>query len=299
MIKTKFIRNLDLLSPIDTSEHSFISSASGLQKIGDTFYTIADDECHLIMIPQIPTQKCSTDPLIDRKLPKDQISRKKIKPDFESLAHFSAKKLFTGDTLLAVPSGSKPNRTIGVAIDLKTSEKYPIDFSDLYLNLIKNYEPLNIEGSLVAESKFYLFNRGNTALAQNFIVELDLTKVVKDILQQKKITSSSIVRVTPVNLGIEQGYSIAFTDASLDLTSDNKIYFCAAVEATENTYDDGSFLGAYIGYLDSNLKVKQLLKLDIPYKPEGLWVNNERFYVVTDADDPNTPSMLFEGSLSQ
>ena len=90
---------------------------------------------------------------------------------------------------------------------------------------------------------------------------------------------------------------LTFTDAFAE-TSGN-VWFLAAAEETHSTYDDGRYCGSAIGKMNADGEIKAIFRLDSPFKPEGIWVDDEagNFFVVTDADDPEIPSGLYRGVL--
>ena len=101
------------------------------------------------------------------------------------------------------------------------------------------------------------------------------------------VTDSTL---TPIDLGCLGQDRLGFTDVCL---YEGSIWFLAVAERTDSTYDDGAFAGAILGRLDSGLKVQARYELNVPYKPEGLVIEQGRVFLVTDADDRSVPSRFY------
>lgn len=284
------------LQPIRTFKNIF--AASGLVKVGNTFYVIADDDLALAIIED--GKEITFVPLVSGLLPKDHKERKKVKPDWEALALIRNANLPIG--LLAIPSGSKPNRQMGSFISFNKNETAarPIDFSKIYSILEKSFPNLNIEGACFTDKHFQLFQRGNGRDARNAVINLDLQGVLEDIQNTQVLAEDRILNFKEYFLGDIAGIPLSFTDACF--VNENETWFLAAAENTQSTYDDGAFVGAILGVLDNTGQVKETFNLEIPNKPEGLHVEigfkNERIiHIVTDADSSEIASVLYRGEL--
>jgi hypothetical protein len=257
-----------------------ITAASGLVLVSGNFYCVSDDELGLIRIPQLLQGGLQRIELFEGSLPEDPKARKKLKPDLEAMVH-----LTETNSILCIPSGSKANRTRGALLDsrLKVRE---VRFEKIYRRLSEEVSDLNIEGAISLGSRLLLFQRGNGKSGQNAIINLALEDFLSD--------QPHDFEVTEVDLGEINGERLGFTDACMDQGS---IWFIAAAESSESTYEDGAFTGAILGRLDSKLRVQERLELEVPYKPEGLVVDQARVFVVTDADDRSVNSRLFAGRI--
>ncbi len=96
----------------------FLSAASGLVRVGDWFYVVADDELHLGVFPVDSAAPLRLVRLLDGALPAGAKQRKAAKPDLESLLVLPATAGSPGGALLALGSGSRPNRRIGALLGL-------------------------------------------------------------------------------------------------------------------------------------------------------------------------------------
>lgn len=296
------LRELKKLDFLRSQDGRLISAASGLVKIGNTFYVIADDQLTLAVFTLNESSPGLLVPLVSGQLPLDDKARKKVKPDWEALVVLSATE--NQLTLLAVPSGSTMHRKLGVVVKLdhgKISATKHVDFSNLYQQLRTHFSELNIEGAAVNRNILKLFQRGNGKSAQNAIIDLDLSKVITEMSSSGTISSNCVINIKNYELGKLKSVNLSFTDACF--CQDGSLFFLAAAESGESTYEDGEFLGSVLGRMDESGKVIWLKELDCPYKPEGLWVEKDRdifnFFVVTDADDSSLVSSLYAGQITK
>lgn len=291
------IMKLSVTTPIGLKP---IHAASGLVKIEDNLYVVADDELSLLTFSLSNKLAGQQYKLFAGELPLDHKERKKLKPDLESLTLLTS---LAAKGLLAVPSGSKPNRQTGSFIELdhnQPGKTTSIDFSSLYKKLETEFSELNIEGSCVAGSKLILLQRGNGTLAQNAIIELDMQVVLDDLRTSAIVSESSINKIVKIQLGKFKDISLGFTDCCY---CNGILFFLAVAEQSNSTYDDGQYVGSFIGYIDSSGKAVLFNQLNIPFKPEGLWIEKiaegYKCYIVTDADDPNETSQLYTVNIQQ
>lgn len=259
-----------------TFSSPFISSASGLVLKEGRFYVVSDDELNLLCLPESLNGQILQIRLREGELPQEERERKRIKPDFESLVYLADQ-----NSILCIPSGSTINRQKGALIssDDKVSE---VDFSRIYGELTKIIPELNIEGATSSGEKLRLFQRGNGKLHQNGIIDLLLEDFLKDRPQSLKWI--------PLNLGKLKEVPLSFTDACYNK---DIFWFLAVAEASESTYEDGTFVGAVIGKMNWEGNIISMEEIDIPFKPEGLHVNDEEVFIVTDADNRTLPSNLY------
>ena len=77
-------------APSQPGRPAHVSAASGLVRAGDHLYVIADDENHLAVFPATGTAPGRFVTIFASSLPLDAGKRKRVKPDFESLARLPA-----------------------------------------------------------------------------------------------------------------------------------------------------------------------------------------------------------------
>lgn len=179
---------------------------------------------------------------------------KKDKPDFESITKIE-------NSFLLLGSGSTQKRMLATKYDLKTKKTITTDLIDLFGKISASTgiddENLNIEGVVNFQNNWLLFQRGNGATNQNGIV------LIKESLE-----NPSTITFIPLQLPMEKGVFATFTDAIL---VEGKIYFLAAAENSESTFEDGEVLGSWIGILNpENFELEMVEKITNQHKFEGL-----------------------------
>jgi hypothetical protein len=296
-IPLRLIRQLQLQTPTQATRPSFLSAASGLILQEERIFVIADDELVLASFSLHSEEPGTWIRLWDQQLPLLHAERKKKKPDFESLVELPKSSFGVSKSLLAIPSGSTPQRSTGAWIHNGRIEK--IDFANLYTHLRNLLPELNIEGCAITGSQMKLFQRGNGSLGQNAIIDLNLQTCAHEIKQKQSLSSLCFSSLAFFDLGHLRDIALSFTDAAVD--SQGCLWFLAVCEASNSTYEDGVYSGAVLGCLNCENEMIFQEELDCAAKPEGLCLDMEKklFYVVTDADNEREPARLFEGHLPE
>ena len=311
-LPVSFIRNLSL----DPAQHprgqAHLSAASGLVRVRQRLYVVADDELHLgVFDEHAAAGAAGADPapgtlvrLLDGDLPRDKGKRKKAKPDLETLAQLPPLPGCPAGALLALGSGSKPQREAGVLIGLDVQgvpngRMASVDLEPLYAPLRKRFDDLNIEGAFVLSGDLVLLHRGNKGDARSACIRYDWNLVAPWLagLQPKPPGAKS---VQLMQLGDVGGVPLSLTDGTA--LQGGAWAFSAAAECTDNSYQDGACVGSAIGIVAPDGQLRHLHRLAGAPKVEGLaaqvvgtglgsdWV----FTLVTDPDDPHTPSQLLQ-----
>ncbi|MNT48662.1 hypothetical protein D3C72_1854550 [compost metagenome] len=124
-----------------------------------------------------------------------------------------------------------------------------------------------------------------------------MNTVLNDLKSRKILSASSFEQSEECVLGNIAGQNLSFTDAATD--SADRIWYLAVAEGGNSTYDDGKYLGAVLGCMNSQQQILFQRELLCPEKPEGLALDLQhgKFYVVTDADQRGQLSQLMEGDL--
>ena len=279
LVKLHFLRSLD------------IAAASGLLLLDDSLYVVADDENFVCQIGLEKNDGHKLIQLFPGKLPEEESARKALKPDLESLVYIPEL-----ESILAVPSGSKPNRIRGALVG---QGKFlgEVGFQGLYSQLWAINPELNIEGAALWGDEVVLFSRGNGANHRNEFYRLDRADFVVELRQGGILRESSCLKQVSCSLGSIDACPLGFTDVCLGF--EDELWFLAAAETGDSTYLDGAFRGAVIGQMDSSGVVQFQARLDCPVKPEGLAIDvaNKKFFVVTDSDSRREKAQLFVGDL--
>jgi hypothetical protein len=305
MIGLTKMRELDIKAPSGKIGPLHISAASGLVCVGTTMYVVADDELHLGVFSTAESEPGDLIRLFDGALPDVKAERKRRKPDLEALALVPAFHNFPHGALLAVGSGSRPNRCRGTLLGLDANgavcgSPRELDLSPILAPLKDTFPDLNIEGAVVFGDELRLFQRGNKRQADNAIIRYSLSRVL-DALQSPRDDTIEPSATDRLDLGWIRGIPFCFTDACALPNGD--MVFCAVAEDTEDAYRDGSCIAAAIGIVENGGHLLSFQRLDRPYKVEGInaRLDGDRLdlLLVTDADDPGIPAGLFSTSIAK
>jgi hypothetical protein len=298
-------RALDILPAGPGRQPSFLSAASGLVQVGSKAYVVADDELHLGVFSIDEVGPGHLIRAFDGILPDDKAERKRQKPDLEALALLPPSEDFPHGSLMALGSGSRPNRGRGVLLGLDgqgtlSGTIHALDMAPVLAPLQTVFADLNIEGATVLGEELCLFQRGNTRHPENAILRYPLSQVIAALCNSLADAIAPSVIHRP-DLGAIDGVPLCFTDASA--LPDGDILFCAVAEDTEDAYRDGPCVGAAIGIITIDGSLISLWRLNQPYKVEGISArsagNQLDVLLVTDADDPAIPAMLLSASMTR
>ncbi len=305
MIQPKILRKLKLSAAPGVGRPCHVAAGSGLVAIRDFLYVVADDELHLGCFRRSSTAAGSLARLFPGELPPEHAERKAAKPDLEALVRLPAFADYPEGALLAVPSGSTEQRCRGALLRLDAHGAIvggaeSIDFSRLYAALGAHVPELNIEGAIVVDDALVLLHRGNRTYPLSALIELSLARVHAALATRSAIDALSPRCVRWVDLGAIDGVPLTITDGAA--LPDGRLVVTAVAEQAADSYDDGPCLGAAIGVLERDGRVRQMHLLQPIYKIEGVqaWVEDGliRLLLVTDADDESTASYLLEAELS-
>ena len=304
MITLTKIRELDLLDTGDAEAPRHVSAASGLARAGSSIYVVADDELHLGVFAAAGNAPGRLLRLFDGELPAEKAARKKQKPDLEAITPLPPFGDCPNGALLALGSGSKRNRCRGALLRLDADGAIDgapriVDVSPLFEELDRHIRALNIEGAVAIGDELRLLQRANKKHPQNAIVRYSLPAILAALTQGTTLGAIAPAAIDPVDLGEIDGVPLSFTDGAG--LPDGSIVFTAVAEDTEDTYNDGACLGAAIGVATRDGTVRLFERLDECHKVEGVAarVDNDviSLLLVTDADDPAIPAVLFSATL--
>jgi len=267
-----------------------LSAASGLVRIDDALHVVADDELHLAIF-DLQGGAGRLLRLQGGELPHEAKARKAAKPDFEALI------AWPDGRLLALGSGSRPNRERGVWFD--PSGAVPpqgVDLAPLYASLRLEFGDLNIEGGFVIGDELRLLQRGNTQRAVNACAVFELAAFAACAHGG---AAPALRRVQRYELGLRDGVPLGFTDGAA--LPDGCWLFSAAAEDTTDAYRDGACAGSAIGLVDADGVLCLQVPLAGAWKVEGLHAQPQddgiALLMVTDADDPARPASLLSAVL--
>ncbi len=303
VILTK-LRDLTVAEPSAPDRPLHLSAASGLVDLGGHVAVIADDELHIGWFPLAGGAPGRLIRLFDGSLPPEKAQRKKRKPDLEVLTHIRSAPGYPHGLLLAIGSGSTPNRCKGFALEVDARCQLKrlsqiIDFQPLFEALREVATDLNVEGATIRGDEFRLFHRGNNSFPDSLVVRLPLPALLA-ALGTGRMESVEPLGVHRLDLGRVQGVPYSVTDASA--LPDGRTVITAVAEDTGNAYADGTCLGALIGVVDQDMRVARTWHLHPVHKVEGVsasaQANRVSLLLVADADDPDVAASLFGATIT-
>ncbi|HTK99528.1 MAG TPA: hypothetical protein VL379_15955 [Pseudomonadales bacterium] len=299
MIRLTPLRELTLTTPSSRGRPPFLSAASGLVALGSHLYVVADDELQLGRFPQSGDAPGELLRLRPGLLPDAYAERKARKPDFEALVRLPPLDDRAAGTLLALGSGSTPNRYTGALISVTedgflVATSRAIDLGDIYRTIAPRFHTLNIEGGVIVGEQLVLLQRGNKHQSQCAYVRLHLPDVLAALASTDSLGNVAPIGVRTYDLGAIDGVPLCFSDGAA--LPDGSIVFAAIAEAAANSYDDGPCKGAAIGVTNSAGELRFLERVDRGHKIEGIEAQVDgtrvRLRLVTDADDAAAPAQL-------
>lgn len=273
MISTHVVRTLD------------VSAASGLVLRDGSFHIVADDENAMFVFDANTAMRRIA--LLPGEMPTERKSRKAQKPDFEILVDLR------NDGLLAMGSGSRPTRERSVRIDRREHASV-IDTSLLYACLRDTFPDLNLEGGVLVDDDLLLLQRGNRSDRRNSLIF-----IAKDDLQRALVSLQFAVTHAPriVDLDIGGQDDIPWSCTDLALLDDGDLLASAVLEDARDAYEDGACLGSALVRVAPDGALRWHRRLDTASKVEGIAVQGETVWLVSDADDRSVPSRLLRAAL--
>lgn len=298
MLEPVYLRDLRVDPGLHPRGQAHLSAASGLAQAGPWLYVVADDEHHLGRFAADARQPAPVHlhRMLAGDLPQDKGQRKKRKPDLEALAVLPATAAHPQGLLMALGSGSRPNREQAFLMALDSAgqlagEIRRLDLAAWYQPLHDDFSDLNIEGAFVADDHFHLLQRGNKGDARNACISYALVDL-QDWLAGRRGQPPAALRTLPLALGEVGGVPLGLTDGAA-LPGGGWV-FSAVAEDTSNSYSDGACAGSAIGWVDAQGVLQRLEAIAGAPKVEGLALaGDKRLLMVTDSDDPATASQLF------
>jgi hypothetical protein len=289
---------------VDRPAH--VRAGSGLCWIGARLAVIQDDAAFLALVdPRDGSVEAIPLPAQEGvRLWSDALGNKSFKPDLEACFALGE------EAMIAFGSGSTPMRERLLRVSGLGGDARPawIPAPELYAALRSATDfsgsEMNIEGAALIGGAVRLFNRGNGA-PRGALTPIDATcDLSLDALLaylDGAAPPPQPDRITAYALGSLDGGRLSFTDAAV---RGDTLMFCAAAEASPDTYRDGPVIGSVIGFLGERAAWAPVTHPDgtlFAAKVEGIAADPgrvDRLWAVLDRDDPETPSELCELLLS-
>ena len=303
MIRPTKIRELLLTRASSEQRAPHLSAASGLVSIDRTLYVVADDENHLGVFSADSPVPGELIRLFEGTLPEKTKKRKAEKRDLETLTKLPAFSGYAHGALLALGSGSKPNRATGALLGLHSNGEVNtapqhIDLALLYDDLRNEFDALNIEGAVVSGDDFVLLQRGNKG-SKNGLIRFPIENFLHDLAAGKAPRLHCTPASHVVDLGHINDVPLCFTDGTA--LGNGALLFVAVAEDTDNAVDDGACTGSAIGIINVDGKITRMEQIDPAYKVEGVIASTRGEHIhaqfVTDGDDASKPAWLLSAVL--
>lgn len=282
-----------------------LSAASGLVRVGPWLYVAADDELGLgcfDLRSDAPGELRRLAPAGVPALPVAHEARKARKPDTEALVRLPPMAQAPQGALLALGSGSRPNRQQGALWALDEAGGLAgapgaVDLAPLYAALHRRFGELNIEGAFMHDGLLVLLQRGHRGAPVNASVHFPWPAVAAWLDGQGEAPQPQ--STTEHVLGTLDGVPLGFTDGAA-LPSGGWL-FSAAAEDTGDAYLDGACAGSVIGRVDAAGGLVGSLRLLPRCKVEGIALaaggDARSLLMVTDDDDRALPAQLMAAQL--
>lgn len=307
MLDVRVLRELTLSPTTNAAQAVHVSAASGLVRIGQRLYVVADDENALAVFDLGDHSPGVSVALFSGELPPSHDERKAAKPDLEALVQLPTFDRHPFGALLAIGSGSRRNRMQGALLRLDPAgavdaAAHRLDLSELLLPLQQRFAELNIEGAFVSGGELCLLQRGNTHAPENACIRFGLDPFLRWIGNAG--AAPQAVSVTQHELGSIDGVPLSFTDGAA--LPDGRWLFCAAAEDTLDSYADGRCLGSAVGMIGANGMLLRIDRLAAVCKVEGIaiadgadaaGVSRLPLLLVSDADDRRVAAQLLAVTL--
>jgi hypothetical protein len=280
-----------------------LSAASGLVVLDGHYVVAADDAHHLGLFPCDSTGAGRALRVLSGDLPEDAVLRKRQKPDFEALTLVPPTSSFAHGALLAVGSGSTPNRELAVLIEIDsegrlTDRMHERTLADLYAPLRERIGELNIEGAFVLDDELVVISRANGSSPDNHVAAFALSGLTAwfaglspGTLYPRSLTTMHVGEIDGVPLGVTDGAA----------HPEGGWVFCAAAEDTADSYNDGALVGAAVGVVSPQGDMAFLARIEPNHKVEGIVASVDAgvttLTMVTDGDDPSAAAVLLVATL--
>lgn len=273
MLPTRVVRTLE------------VSAASGLVLRDGCFHVVADDENVLFVFGVDGATRRI--PLLPGELPAEHAPRKAHKPDFESLLDLP------GQGLLAIGSGSRARRERAVLLD-RQERCSVIDTAPLCAALRETFAELNLEGAALLEDELVLLQRGNRGKGRNALVFIAMQDLQRALVSRQFVLTCA-PRIVMLDLGMHEEVPWSCTD--LAALGDGDLLVSVVLEDTGDAYQDGRCLGSALVRLAADGTLRWQHRLDTPAKVEGVAVEGDGVWLVTDADDRSVHAQLLSARL--
>jgi hypothetical protein len=304
VLRTTKLRELHLRYPPQPGRPSHLSAASGLVRVADLLYVVADDELHLGVFPASGDAPGELLRLKKGELSDAPAQRKANKPDLESLTLLPRCEQYPAGALMALGSGSSSRRNDAFIVTLSEQGAalgvpQRVSLTAMFAAIATQIEDINIEGAAVSDTRLRLLQRGNKGKGRSAIIDVDLPSLLRAL--QGEPVAPAIDAISSYDLGAVDNVPLTFSDGVT--LADGSLLFTAIAEDTTDSYADGQCVGAAIGIINAKGLVQTLQPLEQPLKIEGVVATEQgatiKLLLVTDADNASVPASLYSAEFTR
>ncbi|WP_246001046.1 DUF6929 family protein [Pontibacter diazotrophicus] len=242
------MKNIQLTATVQQNRlYQQLPSASGIELVGDSYYVVGDDSPFLYQLDEQYnlTQRhvlFDTADFATGRIPKS------LKPDLEGMAHF---KYGRDEMLLLLGSGASTARNRAFLVNITDGMVVQeLDLSRLYTFLkqvlrIEAEGVLNLEGLSMDDTYTYMMQRG-LGTGTNMLLRFDSNDFKGFLMNNDEIPPVAVYHFALPEMGGDMaGFSGAYA-------LDDRLFFTASVESTQNAIEDGEVQGSMVGMIDLN-----------------------------------------------
>lgn len=242
------MKNIQLTATVQQSRlYQQLPSASGIELVGNNYYVVGDDSPFLYQLDEQYNLMqrhvlFDTTDFATGRIPKS------LKPDLEGMAHFTYGR---DEMLLLLGSGASAVRNRAFLVNMTDGMTVrEIDLTRLYTFLkqvlrIEAEGVLNLEGLAMDDTYTYMMQRGLDT-GTNMLLRFDTNDFKGFLMNDDDIPAVAVYHFAlPQMGGATGGFSGAYA-------VDERLFFTASVESTQNAIEDGEVLGSMVGMIDLN-----------------------------------------------
>jgi hypothetical protein len=286
---------------------AFVRAGSSLALVADGIAVLQDNANYLALIDRTNVDAVAVE------LPPGPGGHRVFDKDHEDSDHkldLEACATLPGENLLvAFGSGSKPTREWVITVDWRDNDppatvlyEAHVLFERLRQETAFAGSELNVEGAVFVDARrIRLFQRGNGEPRGDLqpvdaTADLDWAALLAHLEQPDQVEPPPLQNIVQYQLGELDAVRLTLNDV---------ILFSASAEASGDAKHDGRIAGSVLGVIDDQgARWTHLVFAGgepLEAKLEGLTLvadNPYHVFFVTDGDDDDTPSELFEADLT-
>ena len=234
-----------------------------------------------------PGRRYAPHPAASGRVAGEEAERKAHKADFEILVDLA------GEGLLAMGSGSRATRERAVLVD-RRERTTVIDTAPLCASLRDTFPDSTSKAACCSATNSCWCNAATAATAAPRWCSSRSDDLQRALVSRQFVLTRA-PRIVDLDLGGQDG--VPWTCTDLALLDDGDLLASAVLEDTEDAYRDGPCLGSALVRIAPDGVLRWHRRLATSSKIEGLAVDGDVVWLVSDADDRAVPSQLLRAVL--